>query len=200
MPLANGQQVWYAFKYDGGDTAILVRMAVSPSNSATFSVWTPENVRRWAAGEKPNPIGIGVKNDQFGGDLVWTGSFKFPGTYYVLVEQTGGTAGSYKLDISGKGVSFPPPAAATTAAAAPAKSAAATSAAPVAKPAAAEPMPAAANAKTGAGPDDALTASGEWAPLVKGQKVWYALHRMAAAQISWFGWPSIRRTLVHSRS
>ena len=108
MPLANGQQVWYAFNYDGGDTAILVRMGVSPSNSATFSVWTPENVRRWAAGEKPNPIGRGVKNDQFGGDLVWTGSFKFPGTYYVLVEQTGGTAGSYKLDISGKGVSFPP--------------------------------------------------------------------------------------------
>ena len=39
---------------------------------------------------------------------MWTGSFKFPGAYYVLVEQTGRTAGSYKLDISGKGVSFPP--------------------------------------------------------------------------------------------
>ena len=179
MPLANGQQVWYAFNYDGGDTAILVRMGVSPSNSATFSVWTPENVRQWAAGEKPNPIGRGVKNDQFGGDLVWTGSFKFPGTYYVLVEQTGGTAGSYKLEISGKGVSFPPPAAATTAAAAPAaKAAAATTAAaaPAAKTAAAaEPLPAAAVTKTGAGPDDALTPSGEWAPLAKGQQVWYAL-------------------------
>ena len=100
--------MWYAFKYDGGDTAILVRMGVSPSNSATFSVWTPENVRQWVAGEKPTPVGSGVKNDQFGGDLVWTGSFKFPGAYYVVVEQTGRTAGSYKLDISGKGVSFPP--------------------------------------------------------------------------------------------
>jgi hypothetical protein len=162
-PLAAGQQVWYAFNYDGGDTAILVRMGVSPSNSATFSVWTPENVRQWAAGDEPAPIGSGVKNDQFGGDLVWTGSFKFPGTYYVVVEQAGSTAGSYKLDISGKGVSFPPPAAATTAA-------------PAAKPAAAaKPMPAAEVTKAGAGPDDALTPSGEWAPLAVGQKVWYAL-------------------------
>jgi pyruvate/2-oxoglutarate dehydrogenase complex dihydrolipoamide acyltransferase (E2) component len=188
MPLANGQQVWYAFKYDGGDTAILVRMAVSPSNSATFSVWTPENVRQWAAGEKPNPVGRGVKNDQFGGDLIWAGSFKFPGTYYVLVEQIGRTAGSYKLDISGKGVSFPPPAAATTAAAVPAAkpAAAATTAAaaPATKPAAAEKampataakaVPATAVTKAGTGPDDALTPSGEWAPLAKGQQVWYAL-------------------------
>ena len=53
MPLTNGQQVWYTFNYDGGDTAILVRMGVSPSNSATFSVWTPENVRQWAAGRNP---------------------------------------------------------------------------------------------------------------------------------------------------
>ena len=176
LPLTNGQQVWYAFNYDGGDTAILVRMGVSPSNSATFSVWTPENVRQWVAGEKPDPIGSGVKNDTFGDDLVWTGSFKFPGTYYVLVEQTGRTAGSYKLDISGKGVSFPPAKVQPTAAAA------ATAAAPTAakaasaeKTAAAEPVAPVATARAGAGPDDALTASGEWAPLVKGQKVWYAL-------------------------
>ena len=172
MPLTNGQQVWYAFNYDGGDTAILVRMGVSPSNSATFSVWTPENVRKWAAGEKPAPIGSGVKNDQFGGDLVWTGSFKFPGTYYVLVEQTGRTAGSYMLDISGKGVSFPPAAAAPTAAA-PATKPAATE---KAMPATGEKAgPATAVTKAGTGPDDALTLSGEWAALAKGQQVWYAL-------------------------
>jgi hypothetical protein len=140
-------------------------MAVSPSNSATFSVWTPENVREWAAGEKPNPVGRGVKNDQFGGDLIWSGSFKFPGTYYVLVEQTGGTAGSYKLDVSGKGVSFPPAVAAPAAAAAPATT-----------PATAEKaVPTTAVTKAGTGPDDALTPSGEWAPLAKGQQVWYAL-------------------------
>ena len=177
MPLAVGQQVWYAFDYDGGDTAILVRMGVSPSNSATFSVWTPENVRQWVAGEKPTPIGSGVKNDMFGGDLVWTGSFKFPGTYYVVVEQTGRTAGSYMLSISGKGVSFPPAKVETTTAAAAATAAAPTAAkaVPPAKTAAAEPVAPAAKAKAGAGPDDALTPAGEWVPLAVGQKVWYAL-------------------------
>jgi len=177
MPLTNGQQVWYAFNYDGGDTAILVRMGVSPSNSAGFSVWTPENVRQWVAGEKPTPVGSGVKNDMFGGDLVWTGSFMFPGTYYVVVEQTGGIAGSYKLDISGKGVSFPPAKVEkTTPAAAAAVAAPATAkAAPEAKTAAAEPAAPAAKAKAGTGPDDALTPAGEWAPLAVGQKVWYAL-------------------------
>ena len=173
MPLTNGQQVWYTFNYDGGDTAILVRMGVSPSNSTTFSVWTaPENVRKWAAGEKPAPIGSGVKNDQFGGDLIWTGSFKFPGTYYVLVEQTGRTAGSYMLDVSGKGVSFrrlrphqllllrlrrSPRLPRRRCLRLPRK-----------------PGPARVT-KDGAGPDDALTLSGEWAPLAKGQQVWYAL-------------------------
>lgn len=177
MPLTNGQQVWYAFKHDGGDTAILVRMGVSPSNSATFSVWTPENVRQWVAGEKPAPIGSGVKNDTFGDDLVWTGSFNFPGAYYVLVEQTGRASGSYKLDISGKGVSFPPAKVETATAAAAATAAAPTAAkaAPAAKTAAAEPVAPAAKAKAGTGPDDALTPTGEWAPLAVGQKVWYAL-------------------------
>jgi len=170
VPLAVGQQDWYAFNYDGGDTAVLVRMGVSPSGSAGFSVWTPENVRQWVAGEKPTPIGRGAKGDMFGDDLVWSGSFKFPGTYYVRVEQTGPTPGFYALNVSGKGVSFPPAKDEKAAVAAPA----AAKAAPQAKQAA-EPVAAAANAKAGTGPDDALTPTGEWAPLAKGQQVWYAL-------------------------
>jgi len=179
MPLTIGQQVWYAFNYAGGDTAVLVRMGVSPSKSATFSVWTPENLRRWVAGETPTPVGKGVPSDLFGGDLVWTGSFTFPGTYYVLVAQTGSTPGTYMLTINGTGVSFPPAKAETAVApaAAAAKTAATAKAAPDEKEAAASaakaaPAPA---AKAGSGPGDALTPSGEWKPLALGQKVWYAL-------------------------
>jgi hypothetical protein len=176
QPLAVGQQDWYAFNYDGGDTAVLVRMGVSPSGSAGFSVWTPENVRQWVAGEKPTPIGRGAKGDVFGDDLVWTGSFKFPGTYYVLVEQTGRAPGFYALSVSGKGVSFPSAKVEKAAGAAAAVVApAAAKAAPAATTAAAEPVAPAAKAKAGAGPDDALTPAGEWAPLAVGQKVWYAL-------------------------
>jgi hypothetical protein len=170
MPLAVGQQDWYAFDYDGGDTAVLVRMGTSPSGSATFTVWTPENVRQWVAGEKPTPIGSGATSDLFGSDLIWTGSFSFPGTYYIRVEQTGGSPGFYALSVSGKGVSFPPAKVETAAVAAPA----AAKAAPQAKMAA-EPVAAAAKANAGTGPDDALTPTGEWAPLAVGQQVWYEL-------------------------
>jgi len=155
---------------------VLIRMAVAPSNSATFSVWTPENVREWAAGNKPNPVGRGAKNDFLGGDLVWEGTIGMPGTYYVAVDQAGPVPGNFKLDVSGKGVSFPPAAAATTAAAAPATKPAAAAPTAAAAPATAEKaVPATAVTKTGAGPDDALTPSGEWASLAKGQQVWYAL-------------------------
>jgi hypothetical protein len=159
MPLAAGQQVWYAFNADGSDSQILVRMCVSPSSSAAFSVWTPENVRLWAQGNKPNPVGRGAKNDFVAGDLVWLGTFKTAGTYYVLVEKIGQTPGNYKLSISGKGVSFPAPAVAQ----------------PDVKTPAARALPAAAVTKGGTGPDDALTVSEEWTALAVGQKVWYAL-------------------------
>lgn len=179
MPLAVGQQVWYAFNYDGGGTAVLVRMGASPSGSAGFSVWTPENVAQWVAGEKPDPIGSGATSDLFGNDLIWTGSFTFPGTYYVRVEQTGQTPGFYALSVSGKGVSFPPAKAETVAAktapmAKPAQDEK-EAAAVAAKEARAKKAPPAPAAKAGTGPDDALTPTGEWAPLAKGQQVWYAL-------------------------
>ena len=122
MPLAAGQQEWFAFKSDSSTSPVLVRMGVSPSGSATFSVWTPEDVRDWAAGNKPDPVGRGAKNDLLGGDLVWTGTLGMPGSYYVAVDQAGPVPGNFKLDISGKGVSFPTAAAAATAAAVPRRS------------------------------------------------------------------------------
>ena len=98
-PLANGQQVWYALPQDGGGSKILARMAVEPKNSATFKILTPENVGLWAAGQKYDPVGRGATSDAFGGDQIWTGSFKTPGAYYIVVEQTGANEGGYKLSV-----------------------------------------------------------------------------------------------------
>ncbi len=41
----------------------------------------------------------GATDDAFGDDLVWAGSFKTPGAYYIVVEQTGANAGGYKLSV-----------------------------------------------------------------------------------------------------
>jgi hypothetical protein len=109
MPLAVGQETWYAFNYAGDGSQILARMGVDPAGSATFSVWTPANVQQRAQGGTVTPVGQGATNDLFGGDLVWTGNFDLPGTYYVVVDQAGSTPGNYALTVSGSGVSFPQP-------------------------------------------------------------------------------------------
>ena len=97
-PLVKGQKVWYALPQDGGGSKILVRMAVDPKNAGSFKILTPENVRLWAAGQKYEPSAAAT-SDAFGGDQVWTGSFKTPGAYYIVVEQTGANEGGYKLSV-----------------------------------------------------------------------------------------------------
>lgn len=99
-PLAVGGRVWYAFDYTGDGSPVLIRMGVEPSGSATFSVWTPEDLAAWASDGIEDPVGRGSANDAFGGDLIWAGSFNTAGTYYVLVEQTGLDASYYQLTIN----------------------------------------------------------------------------------------------------
>jgi hypothetical protein len=164
--LAVNQQAWYAFRYEGDGSQVLVRMSVEPSNSATFEVWTPDQLRQWARGDSVTPVGRGSASDVFGGDLVWAGSFNTPGTYYIIVKQTGQTPANYSLQISGTAVGFLKVAAPTSAAPA------AVTGAPAAAPAATTKP--AVEAKSGKSPADALTPTGQWMPLAVGQQTWYA--------------------------
>jgi len=165
-PLATGQQAWYAFRYEGDGSQILVRMSVDPASSAAFEVWTPAQVQQWAAGDKVSPVGRGSVDSALGGDLVWTGNFKTSGTYYVIVSQTGSTPANYSLQVSGSAVSFMKTAEKAAEPASVAQTAApAATATSAAKPAA--------ETKSGKSPADALTAAGQWAPLAVGQQVWY---------------------------
>jgi len=95
-----GQKVWYTFENFGTDYQSVVRMSVGPADSASFSVWTADQVRQWQQGEAVEPVGRGSANDLYGGDLVWTGSFNLTGAYYILVEQGGETPGNYALTIN----------------------------------------------------------------------------------------------------
>ncbi|HEX9115903.1 MAG TPA: hypothetical protein VGA61_07540, partial [Anaerolineae bacterium] len=52
------------------------------------------------------PDGSGSPNANMGGDLIWTGWSKVPGTWYVEVKQTGATAGSFTIQVTGSGVSL----------------------------------------------------------------------------------------------
>jgi hypothetical protein len=110
--LATGADRWYAFQYVGDGSQIQVQLQVAPEGSATFAVWTPEEVRRWALGESVKPIGRGSVDQYAGGALVWSGSFSTPGIYYVVVERAGSQAGTsyYLLDVTGDGVTLGKPA------------------------------------------------------------------------------------------
>jgi len=62
-------------------------------------------VKQWTQGNPENPQGRGTPNTGYNGDLIWSGNFNVPGTYYVVVDQTGPYTGSINLSVSGEGVS-----------------------------------------------------------------------------------------------
>ena len=102
---AQGAATWYAFQYRGDGSPITVDMQVNPAAAAGFAVWTPQSVQTMQGGQLVIPIGLGAINPNEADDLIWTGSLHQPGTYYVLVAQSG-PPGSYNLTITGSGVTF----------------------------------------------------------------------------------------------
>lgn len=111
QPLDARESHWYAFQYAGDGSQIQVRLEVEPAESATFVVWTPEQIRRWGLGEYVEPIGRGSDDPSTGGGPLWSGNFNDAGTYYVVVEHAGDQLGTsyYLLTVSGDGVSLSTP-------------------------------------------------------------------------------------------
>lgn len=107
LTLAAGEQQWYAFRDEGDDTPISVRMTVIPANGASFIILTPAQAKRWAQGETEAAVGRGTPLAAVNDDLYWTGSFVQSGTYYVLVKSNNRGLSNYKLMINGKRVSSP---------------------------------------------------------------------------------------------
>jgi hypothetical protein len=107
--LGDDQSRWYTFDYAGDGSQIQVTLQVLPEGSATFVVWTPQEIHLRGAGESVDPIGRGSADASAGGALVWSGNFHTTGSYYVVVEQAAGQPGTayYLLSIAGDGVSFP---------------------------------------------------------------------------------------------
>ncbi len=104
VPTASGSVTWYSFQYAGDGSQVTIDMQVYPATAAGFAVWTPQNLQTMLAGQVVTPIGLGsASNSNKPNDLLWSGSFLKPGTYYVLVAQDG-PPGGYNLQISGSGV------------------------------------------------------------------------------------------------
>jgi hypothetical protein len=174
VQLANGEKQWYAFRDEGDQSSISVRMNVTPGDRAFFEVLTPEQVNKWANGETFDPVGAGTKNADLGDDLYWTGSFVSSGTYYVVVTSRNFGDSQYTLSINGDDVSFPMAQVAAPQAAPVATTPEVAQAQPVAEPAMSieEQMA----MMTGSSADAALAPVGDTMQIASGQKQWYAFY------------------------
>ena len=103
MSIGAGQWLWFAAHYDGEGSSILVSMDAD-SDDANFGIWTAETIRRWAAGEKEQPIGRGSDDDFAPGDLSWSGSFPGPASFYIVVQNDGAGVVNFNVTASGKDV------------------------------------------------------------------------------------------------
>lgn len=107
MALADGEQQWYAFRDEGDDTPIAIRMTVVPAGGARFIVLTAAQANDWVRGETTTAVGQGTPSSVVNDDLYWSGSFVQSGTYYVLVKSNNQGLSNYKLVINGKRVADP---------------------------------------------------------------------------------------------
>ena len=109
ITLAPGKTTWYSFQYPGGSSAgigpqVTIDMFTYPSTAASYAVWTPQGIQAMLAGQSASPVGLGALNPNRANDIIWSGSFFTPGTYYVQVSQL--QNGGYNLQITGSGVTF----------------------------------------------------------------------------------------------
>jgi len=108
-----GQRIWYGIQHTGDRSQILSDLKAAPDNSASFAVYTPAGTATpvgRGSQQTPNRTredGPVEQNTPYGGDLIWSGSFRSPVTYYVDAKQTGPNSSAITLGITGSGVSAP---------------------------------------------------------------------------------------------
>jgi hypothetical protein len=160
-------EIWYIFHEEGDGETVNVDMKMVPNGGVSFEIWTPENLRDWAAEEEFDAVGEGTMScncepeDELG-KYNWTGSFVESGDYLVVVKNEMDAASYFTLDVTGKEVSLP----LRGIAAAPAPE-------PAAAPAMAE-EPVALAEGAGESPAFAMPISQEWTNLGEGGYHWYA--------------------------
>lgn len=109
-----GGETWYAFQAAGDKTdQITIRLTATPQGSANFAIWSPDNLLASQNANTVIPIGRGNIVTQgkgenqttlFNGDPIWISTLAAGGTYYIVVDQVGGSPSTYMLSLSGTSV------------------------------------------------------------------------------------------------
>lgn len=72
------------------------------SQNIGFEVWSSNDYNNWLNSSDFDPLGRGTENDFMNEDpLFWRGSFETNDNYYLIVKNSGQSAATYSLDITG---------------------------------------------------------------------------------------------------
>jgi hypothetical protein len=97
-----GARIEYRFDYVGDGSAIKVEATETDPNSLVVSIYTSDKIDAVRRNEPTPPTGRGT---QVRGDtLQWSGGFPGKSTYYVVVENRASFAITYRISITGSGV------------------------------------------------------------------------------------------------
>lgn len=95
-------QTWYKFEEAGNNQAVTVTLDTLVKGSLFFRVYTPESIAQWIAQNGLHSVGVSSTTPEH--DQVWEGRFTFPGTYYIVVQNTSQFPVEYSLNVEGIGV------------------------------------------------------------------------------------------------
>ncbi len=71
------------------------------ANGIRLAIYTPEAVSNWQNGDPLRAVGTGSSAGANGHDLLWTGLFSVPGTYYAVAYNDSDAAVSVTLNVTG---------------------------------------------------------------------------------------------------
>lgn len=101
--LAAGARAEYRFDYRGDGTPIKIALDTANVDSVVMVIYTPEQLAAMARGKNPAPVGRGTPGREAA--LFWSGAFKAGGVYRVFVENRAPYPITYRISITGEGVS-----------------------------------------------------------------------------------------------
>lgn len=184
MALPAGEARWYRVDYDAFEengtlsSETIVELEMGTKNSIGFEVYTAQQAQEWANGKDVEPVGVGAQKSDFTGNddhdtkLLWANRTAASETFYIAVQNETSAESYYKLDISGKGTSYPINTPAVSQSIARSAIAATTLPQPTAQEIA-PTLSVAAASNSGFGPDTAMAPNNVTVTLAAGETMWY---------------------------
>lgn len=95
-------QTWFKFDESGQNKPVEATLDADGQSDILFRVYTPDSIGGWLAQRGLHPVGVSASSPEY--DQVWEGRFQQQGTYYLVVHNTSDHPITYRLNVTGEGV------------------------------------------------------------------------------------------------